>query len=152
MENKKSTTGRYNALVWLLLTEYEKDIGYTPSKFVLDTIKPKLIESSKGIPIEICDGTLFDFTITSGFKDYLDLLEDKTYKFENALILISYSKEKYIVRDFYLANLAKQYTCWDTAYIGCDCPTKITTDVFDFIVAPTELPHKLTDIIWNDKI
>lgn len=149
MESKDSKTGRYNALVWLLMTDYEKDKGYTPSKFVIDSLKPKIIQGTD-LPLEIVDSTLFDFTIAKGLNDFFDLFFDKTKPFENALIILSFSKEKYIVRDFYLANLAKSYTCWDVAYINCDCPNKITSPIFDFVLAPQDLPHKLTEIIIND--
>jgi len=149
MESKNSTTGYYNALVWLLMTDYEKDKGYTPSKYLIDTIKPKIIQGTD-LPLEIVDSTLFDFTIAKGLNDFFDLFFDKTKPFENALIILSFSKEKYIVRDFYLANLAKSYTCWDVAYINCPCPDKVTSKVFDYIIAPDELPDKLTKIIKHE--
>ncbi len=147
MEGKKSTTGHYNGLIWLLLTEYEKDKGYTPSDYIIQTTKPKLKQSAGNLPIEVVDSTLFDFTIANGFKDYLDLFFDKTRVFDNALIILSFTKEKYIVRDFYLAGLAKEYTCWDTVYIDCPFPEKITTKVFDFVLSPSQLPEDLTKII-----
>lgn len=149
MEGKKDITRHYNALVWLLLTEYEKDKGYTPSDYILQSTRPKIETSSSGLPLQIIDGSLYDFTIASGFKDYLDLFLDTTYKFENALVILSYTKEKYIVRDYYLAGLAKSYTCWDTVYINCPTKEKIDTSIFDFIVAPEELPDKLTKVIQN---
>lgn len=150
MESKASKTGHYNALIWLLMTEYEKDKGYTPSKYLIDSIKPKLIQGTD-LPLEIVDSTLFDFTIANGIKDYFDLFFDKTRPFENALIILSYYKEKYIPRDFYLANLAKSFTCWDVAYINCDIAPKVTTKVFDYVIAPNELPGKLTEIITNER-
>jgi len=151
MENKKSRTGYYNSLVWLLLTSYEKEKGYTPSKFFLDSIGPALHTAANGLHIEVFDSTLFDFTIADGFKDYFELFLDKTAKFENSLIILSYSEDKYILRDYYLANLAKQYTCWDTAYINCKDPSKIKTRVFDYILTPSDLPFGLTDIINGNK-
>lgn len=149
MEGKKNITGHYNALVWLLLTEYEKDKGYSPSDYILQSVRPKIEISSGGLPLQIIDGSLYDFTIASGFKGYLDLFFDTTYKFENALVILSYTKEKYIVRDYYLASLAKQYTCWDTVYVNCPSSSKKELKVFDYIVAPEELPDKLTKVIQN---
>lgn len=155
MENKKSRTGDYNALVWLLVTEYEKDKGYTPSKYVMDTLGQSIKTASNGFCLEVLDSTLYDFKLTKGFKEYFDLFLDTTSKFENALIILSYSSDKYIVRDYYLANLAKQYTCWDVAYLNCKDPSKITTRVFDYILTPDQLPFGLTNIInknGNSKI
>lgn len=147
MENKKSRTGHYNALIWLLVTGYEKEIGYTPSKYILDTLGPKVKSASSSLDLAILDTTLYDFTITSGVGDFLAMFCDETTKFENALLILNYYDEKYIVRDYYLANLAKQYTCWDTAYINCSVPEKIHTKVFDYILTPDQLPDGLTKII-----
>lgn len=149
MENKKSRTGHYNSLIWLLLSSYENE-QYTPSKYVLDTIGASVKDASNGLPIEVLDSTLYDFRISNSVKDYFSLFLDTAAKFENSLIILSYTSDKYIVRDYYLANLAKQYTCWDTVYINCANPEKITTKVFDWILTPSDLPDGLTNIINND--
>lgn len=151
MERKEDSARYYNALIWLVLTEYDKDIGYSPSDYIIQTTKPTLEISAGGLPIEIVDSTLFDFTIAKGVKDFMDLFLDTSSKFDSSLIILSYIKDKYIVRDAYLAALAKEYTCWDTAYIACPDPKKVTTTAFDFLVTPKELPNKLTKIIKGNK-
>lgn len=147
MENQESKTGHYNALVWLLMTDYDKATKqYTPTDYLRATYEP-LLSNGTGLDLVVLDSTLFDFTLTKSVGDYLSLIEDTTSKFQNALVLLSFINEKNILRDCYLANLAKVYTCWDTAYINCPVPEKITTDAFDFIIKPEELPNGLTQII-----
>ena len=146
MEGNKSTSRPYEALVWLLLTEYQEKV-YTPSKFIIESTKPKL-ETTK-LPIQIYDSTIYDFKVASSFKDYLDLFLTKSNIFENALIILSYVSEKYILRDFYMANLAKQYTCWDTAYV--DCPKDVSNVAFDYVIPPSDLPTKLVSIIQGQQ-
>lgn len=150
MANSKNGSNYYEALIWLLLTEY-KDNKYTPSNYLLSTIKPKIEQASQGTPIQIYDGSVIDFKLTTNFKDYLDLFITGTAKFETALVILSYNAEKYIPRDFYLANLAKQYTCWDTAYICCPKDSKIKSKAFDFILTEDDLPDKLTEIINGNR-
>lgn len=150
METPKTSNKYYEAVIWLLLTDYIDGV-YTPSQFLLETTKPKLEQASNETPIVIYDSTLFDFRLVTGFKNYLDMFLKGTEKFETALVILSYSCDKHIPRDYYLANLTKQYTCWDTAYIDCPNKARVTTSVFDFILSPTELPTKLKEII-NRKV
>lgn len=150
MENKKSRTGNYNSLVWLLLTSYEQNKGYTPTKYLLDTVGKTILNACDGLHLEVIDSTLYDFKLSNSVRDYFDLFLDKTAKFENSLIILSYTSDKYIVRDYYLASLAKQFTCWDTVYINCSAPEKITTKVFDWVLTPSDLPDGLTKIINRD--
>lgn len=145
-EGSEGADKRYSDLVWLLLTDYQRDQGYTPSKYLLETVKPK-IEAASNLPLQIYDGTLYNFKSVSGFKEYFDLFLAGTEVFRNALIVLSFTQEKYISRDFYLANLAKQFTCWDTVYINCPSGEKISTSVFDFVIPPSGLPDQLTEII-----
>jgi hypothetical protein len=151
MENKNSKIRYYSSLIWLLITSYEKDKGYSPSKYLLDSLASHVNTAAGGIPVELCDSTFYDFTVTSQVGDFFNMFFDKTKKFETGLIIIPFSEEKYILRDFYLANIAKQYTCWDTVYVNCSCPDKVTTQVFDWVLTPSDLPHKLTDIIKHEK-
>lgn len=146
MENQKSKFRRYNSLIWLLLTEYENN-EYTPSKFVLDTLGPKIDSSRDGLHLEVLDSTLYDFKITKGFKEYIDDLYDTSQRFDTSLLILSFTKEKYISRDYYLANLAKLYTCSDIAYVNCPVPDKITSKVFDYVIPPEGLPDQLKKVI-----
>lgn len=150
MENNQNQNSNYEAVIWLLLTGF-KDQVYTPSTYLLDTIKPKIEDAVQDTTIQIYDSTKYNFKITSSFKDYLDMFLVGTEKFENALVLLSYTEEKYIVRDFYLAGLAKQFTCWDTAYLCCPNKSKIQTQVFDFLIEEQELPTALSTIIHGDR-
>ncbi len=148
MESNKNGSGYYESLIWLLLTTYDNGV-YTPSSFLLDTIKPHLVTSCKdSIPLYILDSTIYDFKIAKGFKDYIDMLKDISIQFNKSLVILSYQNDKYIVRDEFLAAIAKKATCWDTAYI--DCPQTITINKhFDFIIHKENLPKGLEDIIWR---
>lgn len=149
MENKKSQFRNYNSLVWVLLTEYIEE-QYTLSKFLLDSLGPTIQSASNDLTISVLDSTLYDFKITKSVRDYLSDLQNITHRFNNALIIMSFVKESLILRDYYLANLAKLYTCSDIAYINCPIPEKIKTKVFDYVITPQELPTKLKNIIEND--
>ncbi|MCB1712911.1 MAG: hypothetical protein KDH96_10650, partial [Candidatus Riesia sp.] len=62
MENQESKTGHYNALVWLLMTDYDKATKqYTPTDYLRATYEP-LLSSSTGLDLVVLDSTLFDFT------------------------------------------------------------------------------------------
>lgn len=146
MENQENTARRYNNLIWLLFTEYQNE-QYTPSKFLLDSYKPDIDSATNGLYIKVHDSTLYDFKITKSVQDYIKDLSDITFKFDTSLLILSYTTDKYIVRDYYIANLAKLYTCSDVAYINCPCPNKITSKVFDYIITPDKLPDGLKQVI-----
>jgi hypothetical protein len=133
-----------------MITSYEQDKGYTPSKFLLDSLGPQVEAAAGDVPIKLYDTTIFDFTLVSKVNDFFNFFFDTIRKFETGLVVIPYIHEKYIVRDFYLANIAKEYTCWDTVYINCSNPQKVTTKVFDWVLTPQELPHKLAEIIQKN--
>lgn len=147
MESGKAGSGYYESLIWLLMTTYEDGV-YTPSSFLIDTIKPHLITSCRNnIPLYILDSTLYDFKLAKGFKEYLDLFSDVSIAFNRSLIILSYQNDNYLARDSFLASIAKKMTCWDTAYINC--PTNISSNYFDYIVPSDQLPKGLEDIIWQ---
>lgn len=146
MADQESTTGRYDALIWLLMTEYDGK-QYTPSDFLLETLKPELDKARGNTVLEVHDSTVYDLTIAKDFSCYWDHFLDTSERFNNSLVIISYTASKYITRDCYLAGLAKLYTCWDTAYVNCAEPGTINSKAFDFIIAPQELPNKLTELI-----
>lgn len=143
----------YNALVWLLPPNYDKLKNcYTPNTFLLETLGPKLeqVADDKGLILDIQDGSLFNFKIAQGAKDYFTLLENKTAIFESSLIIISYTDDSMLLRDKYLAKLAKIYTCWDTSYVNYpeDKDTELVKD-FTYVVRNTECPDKLLSIITD---
>lgn len=146
MEGEKGKTGHYDALIWLLMTEY-KDKQYTPSDYILEALQPHIDKARGSTLLEVHDSTVYDFTVAQGFSHYWDHFIETSARFSNSLILISYSHEKYIPRDCYMAGLAKLYTCWDTAYINCADKGKIRSSAFDFVVGSDELPDTLTRII-----
>lgn len=148
MENNKNGSGYYESLIWLLLTTHNDGV-YTPSSFLIDSVKPHLSTScNNSIPLYILDSTIYDFKIAKGFKEYIDMFSDVCSQFNKSLIVLAYQSDKYVVRDEYLASLAKKLTCWDTVYI--DCPEYILSNKsFDFIVHKNSLPKGLEDIIWR---
>lgn len=149
MESKENPTGRYDALIWLLMTDYDGE-QYTPSDYVLSTLKPQIDQARGKILLEVHDSTVFDFTVAKGFNHYWNHFNKVASRFTNSLVILSYVNDKHIVRDCYLAGLAKLYTCWDTVYLNCASPDKIKSRAFDHIVTPEELPNKLTQIIRHD--
>jgi len=150
LESKESPTGHYDALIWLLMTEFDGK-EYSPSDYILQALKPQIDKARGNTVLEVHDSTVYDFTVAKGFSHYWDHFNKTAERFSNSLIILSYVSEKDIVRDCYLASLAKLYTCWDTAYLNCDVPEKITSKVFDHIVTPDELPNRLTNIITHAK-
>lgn len=128
------------------MTGYVDD-QYTPSKFLLDTIKPKIDSVKKDLKLHIYDSTLYDFKTVHGFSDYWNKFTKSIDQFNKSLVILSYNSEKYIPRDCYVASLTKRYTKWDVVYINCDCPEKITSNVFNDIIKPDELPESLTKLI-----
>jgi hypothetical protein len=135
-----------------LFTSY-KDNQYTPSDFILDTLKPKINEVSKEIPIYVLDSTLYNIKTTKGFLEYFDLFTDKTLLFESSLVVINYINNLYVDRDCYLASLAKEYSCWDTVYINYPKIDSFYTHnkYFNYVVLPEELPKKLERILWQPR-
>ena len=150
MEDKESTTGHYDSLIWLLMTDYDGQ-EYCPSDYVIDSLKPAIDKARGDIILEIHDSTVYDFTIAKGFSNYWEHFNTMSSKFSNSLVILSYLNEKNIVRDCYLASVTKLYTCWDIVYLNCDVPEKISSKSFDFILTPKELPDKLTEVIKNGK-
>lgn len=144
MEGKKSKTGHYNSLIWLLMSEY-KDKQYTPTDYIVELYKDYI--QSTGLSLHIHDSTLYDFKVTKGVKEYLDELHRTTSRFSDSLLILSYTNNKYITRDCYIARLAKLYTCWDIAYINCPNPKEISTKVFNYIISNIDIAKELTNII-----
>lgn len=144
MENKENPTGYYNNLIWLILDSYDTNTKvYSPIDYILEEIK---IDNYKGI-IQSVDSSIYDFTTVKGAYKYIEMIQEVSEKFNNALAIIPYISSKYIIRDCYLANLAKIYTCWDTVYINCEQDINLRSNSFDFIVTKEELPEGLTEII-----
>lgn len=151
MLNNQNQNRYYSDLVWLLVSDYnEESNSYSPSEYLLNTIEPKLIKANSS-PIITYPTTLFDFRTVNGVANYLELLNTTSEVFTNALVVMSYTTDKYIPRDYYLANLAKLYTAWDIAYVNCPDTSKITTNVFKFVISDLDLPDRLTEVIQYGK-
>jgi len=151
MQNKKSTIKSYNSLLWLLFTEYTKDGGYIPSSYLVDSFSNRV--SHINTSLDILDSTKYNLTTVSGFKTYFNLFLNKIKTLENPLVVLSYTKEKYIVRDYSIANLIKLHTFLDIAYIDCENPEKVTTTIFDYVIPFAEVSDTFTSLInkKNDK-
>lgn len=123
----------YDSLIWLLVPKYNKEAKvYSPNQFLVEAIIDKLpLEEDQ---IVLYRGNLYNFKLVSDTYRYFDSINNLTDRFSNSLVVIPFETQDLIVRDVYMARLAKLYTTWSTCYIDCPDPTIVTSKAFDFVV------------------
>ena len=149
MESFENGSRYYESLIWLLLTSYD-DNQYSPSKFIIDSVMPKVLDAVGDTELYVLDSTLYNLKLTKGFAEYMDLFMDKVSLFERSLVVISYVNDLYIERDKYLAAITNELSCWDTAYINYKGKSNVD-GYFNYVIRDTELPHKLQKVLWQQK-
>ncbi len=149
MQDDKDKSRYYSELIWILTSAFI-DNKYKANPFTKDNIKniEKVIPVSN-ITVNIHNIENYNFKSVSEVSNYLLIFKKDTEIFSNPLVIIPYISDRYIVRDFYLANLIKIYANYDILYINCPDPSKITTKIYNAILTSDELIKRLPEIIQN---